>query len=86
MGHQNRRNGKHPDAMIIFLRAFLDNIPEAMHYVAIYSGTPGCIKHKSRNKMYISDDQPHSMELCINHGIKVQVEGLDGEPYISRMC
>jgi hypothetical protein len=25
------------------------------------------------------------MELCIYHGIKVQVEGLDGEP-TSQMC
>jgi len=35
--------------------------------------------------MYISDDELHTMELCIFHGIKVQVGGLDGER-ISQMC
>jgi hypothetical protein len=35
--------------------------------------------------MYISDEQLHTMELCIYHGIKIQVEGLDGER-ISQMC
>jgi hypothetical protein len=39
----------------------------------------------SRNKTYISDEQLHPMELCIHRGIKVQVEGLDGE-HISQMC
>jgi hypothetical protein len=34
---------------------------------------------------YISDEQLHAMVLCIYHGIKVQVEGLEGEP-ISQMC
>jgi hypothetical protein len=37
------------------------------------------MKHMSRIKTYISDEQLHTMELCIYHGIKVQVEGLDGE-------
>jgi hypothetical protein len=35
--------------------------------------------------MYISDEPLHAMELCIYHGIKVQVEGLEGE-LISQMC
>jgi hypothetical protein len=35
--------------------------------------------------MYISDEQLHTMELCNDHGIKIQVEGLDGER-ISQMC
>jgi len=39
----------------------------------------------SRNKTYISDEQLHAMELCIYHGIMVQVEGLEREP-ISRIC
>jgi len=56
-----------------------------MHRVPIYSGTWEDIKHKSHNKMYISDEQLHAMELCIYHGIKVQVEGSDGE-CISQMC
>jgi hypothetical protein len=33
--------------------------------------------------MYISDEQLHAMEICINHGIKVQVEGVDGDVYLS---
>jgi hypothetical protein len=43
------------------------------------------IKHQSRNKTYISDEQLHAMELCIYHGINVQVEGLEGER-TSQMC
>ena len=41
--------------------------------------------NKSCNKTYIWDEQLHTMELCIDHGIKVQVEGLEGER-ISQMC
>jgi hypothetical protein len=85
MGPQNRRDGKHPDAMIQDFRALLDNMPDATHCTAIYSGMQEFIKHNSRNKTYISDEQLHAMELCIYHGIKVQVEGLDDER-ISQMC
>jgi len=85
MGPQNHRDGKHPDAMIKDFRALLDNTQDATHHVAIYSGMREFIKHKSRNKTYISDDQLHAMELCIYHGIKVQVEGLDGKR-TSQMC
>jgi len=85
MGPQNCRDGKHPDAMIKDFRALLDNTQDTTHRVAIYSGMREFIKHKSRNKTYISDEQLQAMELCIYHGIKVQVEGLDGEP-ISEMC
>jgi len=85
MGPQNCRDGQHPDAIIKDFRALLDNTQDATHHVAIYSGTREFFKHKSRNKTYISDEQLHAMELCIYHGIKVQVEGLDGER-ISQMC
>jgi len=85
MGPQNRRDRKHPDAMIKDFRALLDNTQDAMHRVAIYSGTREGIKHKSRNKTYILDEQLHAIELCFYHGINVQVEGLDGER-ISQMC
>jgi hypothetical protein len=85
MGLQNRRDGKHPDAMIKDFRALLDNKQDATHHMAIYCGTWEFIKHKCRNKTYISDEQLHAMELCIYHGVKVQVEGLDGER-ISLMC
>jgi len=84
MGPQNRRDGKHPDAMIKDFTASLDNMPDAMHHLPIYSGTQEFIKHNC-TKTYISDKQLHAMELCIYHGIKVQVEGLDGER-ISQMC
>jgi len=79
MGPQNRRHGQHPDAMIKDFSALLYNTQDAMHRAAIYSGTQEFIKHKSRNKMCILDEQLHAMELCIYHGIKVQVEGLEGE-------
>jgi len=79
MGPQNRCDGKHPDAMIKDFRALLDNTEGATHRVAIYSGTWECIKHTSHNKTYMSDEQLHAMELRIYHGIKVQVEGLEGE-------
>jgi hypothetical protein len=85
MGRQIRQDGKHPDAMIEDFRAFLDNTQDATHRLAIYRGTRECIKQKSRNKPYISDEQLHAMEHCIYHGIEVQVEGLDGER-ISQMC
>ena len=85
MGPQNRRDGKHPDATINDFRALLDDTQDATHRVAIYSGTQEIIKHKSRNKTYISDEQLHAMALCIYHVIKVHVEGLDGER-ISQMC
>jgi len=85
MGPQNRRDGMHPDAMIKDFRALLDNTQDATHRAAIYSGPREFIKLKSGNKTYISDEQLHAMELCIYHGITVQVEGLEGEG-ISQMC
>jgi len=85
MGPQNRCHGMHPDAMMKDFRALLDNTQDARHRLAIYSSTREFIRHKSRNKTYISDAQLHAMELCIYHGITVQVEGLDGE-CISQMC
>jgi len=85
MGPQNCRDGKHPDAMIKDFRALLDNTQDATHRVTIYNGTLEFLKHKSRNKTYISDEQLHAMELCIYHGIKIPVEGLDGER-ISPIC
>jgi len=65
--------------MIKGLTALLDNTQDAMHRAAIFCGTWEFIQHKSRNKTYISDEQLHAMELCIYHGIKVQVDGLDSE-------
>jgi len=69
MGPQNRRDGKYPDGMIKDFRALLDNMQDATHHVTIYNGTQEFLKHKSRNKTYISDEQLHAMELCIYHGI-----------------
>jgi hypothetical protein len=85
MGPQNRHDGKHPDAMMKEFRALLHNTQAAIHRAAIYCGTREVIKHKSRNKTYISDEQLHAMELCIYHVIRVQVEGLEGER-ICQMC
>jgi len=85
MGPQNCRDEKHPDTMIKDFRALLDNTHNAMHHVAIHSGTRECMKRKSPIKTYISDEQLHAMELCIYCGIKVQVEGVEGERR-SQMC
>jgi len=59
----------HPDAMIKDFRALLNNMPAATRHLAIYSGTRKFIKHKSRNKAYISDEQLRTMELCSYHSI-----------------
>jgi len=85
MAPQNRSDGKHPDAIIKDFRALLNNTQDATHRVAIYTGMREFIKHRSRNKTYILDEQLHTMELCIYHGIRIHVEGLDGER-ISQMC
>jgi hypothetical protein len=85
VGPQNRRHRKHPDAMIKGFRALLDNMQDTTLHATIYNGTLDFLKRKSRNNTYISDDQLHTMELCIYHGIKVQVEGLEGE-LISLIC
>jgi len=85
MGPQNRRDGQPPNPMIKDFRALLNNTQDATHRVASYSGTCKFIKHQSRNKTYISDAQLPAMELCIYHGIKVQLEGSDGAR-ISQMC
>jgi hypothetical protein len=85
MRPQIRRDGNHPDAVIKDFRALLDIAQDALHWVAIYSGMGKLIKHRSRNKTYISDEQLHTMELCIYHGTQGHVEGSDGEP-ISQMC
>jgi len=73
MGPQNPCDGKHPDAMIKDFRALLDNTQNATRHVILFNGTWEFINHESRNKTYISDEQLHAMELCIHHGIKVQV-------------
>jgi hypothetical protein len=67
--------------MIKDFRALLDNTQDAMHRVTIYNSTRDVLKHKSRSKTYISDEQPHSMELCIYHDIQVQVECLMVKAY-----
>jgi hypothetical protein len=85
MGPRNHCDVHHPDAIIKDFRALPDNTQGGMHSLAIYTGTREFIKDESHNKTYISDEQLHAMELCIYHGNKVQVEGLDGER-ISLMC
>jgi len=84
-GPQNRHDGKHPDAMIKDFRALLDNTQDWRHRVTIYNSTPEFIKHESRNKTYILDEQLHAMECCIYHSLRVQVACLEREP-ISLIC
>jgi len=75
----------HPDASIKDFRVLPDNTQDPMNRVIVYSSTREFIKQKSRNEMYLSDDQLHAMVLCIYEHIKVQVDGLDVE-CISQMC
>jgi hypothetical protein len=71
--------------MIKDFRALIDDTQDAMHRVATYRGRREFIKHRSRNEIYISDEQLHPIELGIYNGVKIQVEGLDGER-ISQLC
>jgi len=66
MGPQHCGDEKHPDTMIKDFRALLKNPQDATHRVAIYSGMWEFIKHNSRNRTYISDEQLHAMELYIS--------------------
>ena len=79
MGPHNCDVGKHPDAKINDFRALQGNAQDTTHHVAIYNCMREFIKHKSRNKTYLSDEQLHAMELFNHHGTKVQVEGLEDE-------
>lgn len=85
MGPQKRQDGNHPDAMIKDFRGLLESTQDPTQRAAIYNGTREFLKHKSVNKTYISDERLHAMELCIYHGIKVQVENLNGKR-TSQMC
>jgi len=85
MWPRNRRDGKHSDPMIKDFSASLDNTQDTTHRTVIYCGAHDFTKHRTHNKTCISDEQLHAMELCILHGIKGQVEGLEGER-ISQMC
>ena len=85
MGPQNRRVGKHPDAMIKDPRALLNPTQDAAHWVAIYGGTPEFIKHKSHHRTYMLDEQQHALELSIDNGVYVPVVRLEGK-YIPQMC
>jgi len=75
MGPQNRRDRTHPDSIIKDSRAWLDNMQNATHHIAIYNSIRPIMKPTSCNKTYISEEQLHAMELCVYPGIEVQVEG-----------
>ena len=84
MGPHNRYNGKHSDAIINIIRALFHNTQDAMHCMAICSGTWECMNHKFHIKTYISDELPHATELCIYDSILHHVERFEGEA-ISQM-
>jgi hypothetical protein len=79
MGPQNHRDGKYRDAMNKDFRGLLDNMQDTTHHLEIYDGTQEHIKRESSNKTYLSDEQLHTMELCIYHDIDFQAEGFKGE-------
>jgi hypothetical protein len=53
----------HSDAMIKDFKASLFNTQDAMHYMKIRNSMWECMKHRSCNKTYISNEQPHTIEL-----------------------
>jgi len=85
MKPQNRRDGKHHEVMINDFRALLDITEDAIHCAAIYIGTQEFVKQRCHYTTYISDEQLHTKDLCIYHGINVHAEGLEGGR-ISQMC
>jgi len=56
MGPQNCRDRQSPDAMIKDFGVLLDNMQDAMHCMAKYSGMGEFIKHTSGNKSSMSDE------------------------------
>jgi len=85
MGPQNSHDERHSNKMSKDFRALLDNTQDATHCVTIYKGMWVFIKDMSHNKTFISYEQLHAMELYIYHGIKVQIEDLEGESR-SQIC
>jgi hypothetical protein len=79
MGPQNRLDGQHCDAMIKIIRALLDNLQDTTHRVTMKNSRREILRDVSCKKIYISDEPLHAMELWIDQGIKVQVEGSEGE-------
>jgi hypothetical protein len=65
--------------MIKHFRALLKETLDATRHATLDSNTRQVLYYLSRNKVYISDVQRHTMVLCIYQGIQVQDEGVDGE-------
>jgi len=65
IGLQIHHDGEHSNAVIKDFRALLDNVQDSAYRMALLSGTQEFIKHRSHNKLSISDEQMHTMELCI---------------------
>jgi hypothetical protein len=84
-GLQHCRDGNYPDLIIEDFREFLYNWQDSTHCVTLFKGTREILKHERPNMTYILDEQLHAMELCIYHGINVQLDGFDGE-IISQIC
>jgi len=51
----------------------------ATHRIALDPGRPEFLKHLSLTKTYLWDEQLQALELCIQHGMKVQIDSLEGE-------
>jgi hypothetical protein len=75
MAPPSHRDEKHPDAVMNDFSSYLNNTEDATHRLAILNSTWEFIKNESCNKMYILIEQLHTMELCIYHGIKLELEG-----------
>jgi hypothetical protein len=71
--------------MITDFRCLLDSTQDVTHRAEISSGTLESVKHMTCNKTYILDEQLHTIEICIDHGIIIRVESSDGD-CIFQMC
>ena len=79
MGPPNSHDVNHPDALIKDFRAVLQDMQDSMHHVAQSRGWRDFFQIQCRNKTHILDEQLHVMELSIEHGMMVHVEGYAGE-------
>jgi hypothetical protein len=69
MGPQNRCDANLPDSIINDFKVLLECTQDATHGMAIYSGMKEFMKHKSRNKTYISYEHLHPIEICTYYGL-----------------
>jgi hypothetical protein len=79
IGPQAQKGKDDGDALIKDFGALLDSTEDPSQREALYNGVREIIKQRSSNGTYLSDDQLLAVELCVYHGVKVEVEDLNGD-------